>query len=534
MSESVVAGPDPIQPFACDGSIGEEKLYELLAAGGEYPALDFKSELDLSIPGKKMDFIKDCAAMMNLPRGGYIVVGADDNGAPAQGCSQPKKEMFDSAKLVQSVKGYVDGAVDIRAQVHLISHDGAQATMAVIYVAPPADGFPAVMSRDGTTPSQKGSLPRVHFRAGTVLTRVGTTNALVSHQAWASVLHKFKDLQRADSRSDVDALLHRFVQMIGSSGTPTSVAPDLEMDAATFIAAVRSTLDVQGHTAITRFLRNARAIYRASPDNEGRSQALNRIAAVATEAVLMKDLTALILVVDTLFELYKSHLTAPGAIYGKTGAAAQWLEIVLRVMAIGCIAVREGMYEAIPTVTLRTIGDTTYSYQSWIRHGLTEASRAGLLADSDGRMRGGGIIGKTAEIVNENPELRPDIPTPAIDAETIEGVLNSLCQFDFLWCCLSLAHNEGSNPGAAFYPSCSAYHQHRAMPALLLIENDPNMRKAVFGNIGDKEIADSIIDVLELARTQSWNFGGHWGGARELPAGGFTSKHARAEGPRTY
>ena len=87
----------PFQPFTCDGRIREEKLLELLAVQGEYAALDFKRELNLREPRTKLGFIKVCAAMMNLSRGGYLVVGATDVGAPVPGAS-PSKDMFDSAK----------------------------------------------------------------------------------------------------------------------------------------------------------------------------------------------------------------------------------------------------------------------------------------------------------------------------------------------------------------------------------------------------------------------------------------------------
>lgn len=50
------------------GQVGEEKLVELLAAGTEFASLDFKRELDLRNKVKKMDFIEDCAAIVNLPR----------------------------------------------------------------------------------------------------------------------------------------------------------------------------------------------------------------------------------------------------------------------------------------------------------------------------------------------------------------------------------------------------------------------------------------------------------------------------------
>jgi predicted HTH transcriptional regulator len=191
MTEAVQENTEPLQPFACDGRIGEEKLFELLGVGGEYPALDFKRELDLNNSGKKLDFIKDCAAMMNLPRGGYLIVGAEDNGTPARYVDALSKEMFDSARLTQLVKGYVDGAVDIRSQVHNVEIQKTSASFALIYVAPPADGIPAIMSKNGVVAGERGNKPVFH--QGMVFTREGTTNALVRHQTWNQVLHNLRE-----------------------------------------------------------------------------------------------------------------------------------------------------------------------------------------------------------------------------------------------------------------------------------------------------------------------------------------------------
>lgn len=107
-------------------------------------------------------------------------------------------------------------------------------------------------------------------------------------------------------------------------------------------------------------------------------------------------------------------------------------------MAVGAAAVRGGMYEAIPTIVLRRIGDETYSYRSWIRHGLTEASRANLFVRSGESLKGGNLIAYSSELLLEYPELRPDVQL-AENSDFSEAFLDSLCQFDFLWCCLSLA-----------------------------------------------------------------------------------------------
>jgi hypothetical protein len=94
------------------------------------------------------------------------------------------------------------------------------------------------------------------------------------------------------------------------------------------------------------------------------------------------------------------------------------------------------------------------------------------------------------------------------------------------WVATSLAAVETEIASAAFYPSCSAYHQTRAMPVIEEIDDDADLRRAVFGNIDDRVIATSIVQVLEFARQQSWQYGGYWDGAGRLPDGGFIVSNA--------
>jgi len=519
-----------LQPFACDGRIGEEKLYELLAVGGEYPSLDFKRELNLNDPAKKLDFIKDCAAMMNLPRGGYLVIGANDDGTLAVSNNAPTKEMFDSAQLTQIVKGYVDGAIDIRAQVHTVQVAMARAVLALIYIAPPSDGIPAIMSKNGVVSGDRGNKPLFH--QGMIFTREGSTNAPVRHQTWAQVLDNLRERQKADARADVDSLVHRVVQMMGTTATPHPVTPDMDMDSATFVEAVRATLDAGRNSVVNRFLIQARGAYRdVDVDDEARGHILNRIAAVACEAILADSPKTVAHAVDAMFDLYKSYLgSTTNTDIGKPGAARHWLEIILRILAVGAMAIRVGTLEVIPTLVLRQIGDEIYSYRSWIRHALTMASRANLLPSSGGSTRGGGIISLANEIMTNVPELRPDSTAVEDQEDTIELLLDSLCQFDLLWCCLSLASAAEDMSSEAYYPSCAAYMQNRSMPILALIDSDASARQKVFGEIDDEKIATSILRVLESAKNQSWELGSYWSGSRSLTPHGFIHSHANIGG----
>lgn len=524
--------PSLNQPFACDGRISEEKLFELLTVGAEYPSLDFKRELDLGDPRKNLEFIKDCAAMMNLPQGGYLVIGATDDGKPFEGCSI-SKEMFDSAILTQKVKAYVDSAVDIRAQVHSIQFEGKAATLALIYVAPPLDGVPAVMLKAGTWPGDNGL--KTAFPKGVIYTREGSTNALVRHQTWGQVLHNFRQREQEAGRAAADELMHRFVQNLGPAGTPASVIPDFAMDPATFADATRAVLDAGQPATVKRILIQAKRAYRsAGEDQDARRIVLDHLAAIACEAIQIDDDETVTLVADTLFGFYQDQLLSPTETAGMRGSAARWLDIILRVVAIGAMAIRSEALGVIPTLVLRSIGDITYSYRSWLRHGLTMASRANLLVMADGKEAGGGLVALARELVEKSPTLRPDLIDDQTGADGLENledqILDSLLQFDLLWCCLSLsATTSDRGIGSAFYPSCAAYNQSRAMPVMHRMDGDPVARKKVFGDIADDVVATSIIQVIQEAKTQSWRFGGYWRGVGDLAHNGFVRTNGKAD-----
>ncbi|MFJ2620099.1 helix-turn-helix domain-containing protein [Glutamicibacter sp. NPDC087344] len=514
------------QPFACDGRINEEKLFELLAAGGEFQSLDFKRELDLGDARKNLDFVKDCAAMMNLPEGGYLVIGATDDGTPAIDVTSPTKEMFDSAKLTQAVGSYVDCSVDIRSQVHTVLIDATPAIIAVIYVAPPADGLPAIISKNGIL--TLNGRQKVHLPQGTIFTREGSSNVTVRHKTWHQVLSNLLARTKAEARADVDALVHRVVQLTNSSHPAQPVALDLDMDSGTFTDSVRAALDSGQQNQIRRFLIKMKTTYQElDQDDEAQIHVVDRIALVACEGIQTKNLEVVIEATDALYEIYKSHLLIPTRTEGPKESTSRWLEIIKRVLAVGSMAVRVGMLSAIPTLTLRKIGDEIYSNQSWIRHAHMSASRAGYLATSNGRSQGGALLAMSLDLIANSPAHRPDLPESLSKEILDETVLDSLCQFDLLWCCVSLA-NSKDKTYSSFFPSCAAYHQHRAMPIIDKLDSDEGARRDAFGDTADGNVATSIVQVLTAAERQSDTFGGFWVGARRLSPGGFIRSNASA------
>ena len=91
-----------------DGRTDIEKLKELLATGTECSELDFKETLDLTKREDELHFVKDAVSMFNRYPGGYIIIGATNEGEPSALCEDVDWKQFDGARLTDKIRAYVD------------------------------------------------------------------------------------------------------------------------------------------------------------------------------------------------------------------------------------------------------------------------------------------------------------------------------------------------------------------------------------------------------------------------------------------
>jgi hypothetical protein len=150
-----------LPPWA--GSVGAAALTYLLGLHGERDWLDYKRQCNLTSARGVVELAKDANAMaMN---GGYILVGADDQGRPTGDVEH--QGLFDPAILHDKLSRYLLSTVEIRSAMHL--HESQ--TWVLLYVAPHPDGF-CVFTRDGVY--EDGGKPVIVFRKGDVFARHGT------------------------------------------------------------------------------------------------------------------------------------------------------------------------------------------------------------------------------------------------------------------------------------------------------------------------------------------------------------------------
>lgn len=509
-----------------DGRTDEEKLLELLASGAEETALDFKATLDLSGKGSRdsVEFAKDTISMGNLPGGGYIVVGVDDHGAPAHDQSLLVAEQFDSAALRAKVTRYVEARMEIVSQPHVV--DGR--TVVLVYVAPNPDGLPVPTSSIGQYAKRDGKMETV-FSEGEVLIREGTSNVRLRYAHWHGLLERYRERIKTEARSDADELIRRVVEGFRASGTAAAPGVPLDpgMDDETLSDALVAVFESGSTVRVQQFLNDAgRRAGVGEPElRDERLCALDQIALMACQAVLYRRDAIYQLSVDALERAYNARLlTANTAQWvGNDAARAQhYLDVLVRVLAIGALVVRQKAWELLPDLSNRAVNEGGYEWPSWLRHAVTMAARANLLQDTDGRSRGGQALSLARALVAGSPALRPDYgpdtDLPKADAlANDDWLLNSLCEFDLWWCILALASRPESREAAAFYPSCSAFHQWRSQPTMTHIATEPEVRRAAFVNTTDQVVADAMLVVVRMAEGQSRQYGGWWDGLGNDP-----------------
>jgi hypothetical protein len=526
-------------PVVVDGRVDREKLRELLLIGAEQEALDFKATIDFAEPGDQIELTKDLLAMMSLPEGGYVIVGVDNSGNLATDQAPINTALFDSATLHQKLMNYVDGRITIVSQVHefVLENDDARSTwsVALIFAGPPPGLFPLVVKKHGEYERSGGRKNQVVFRAGQIIVRDGTTTASLRSEFWPRLLERYTESIRDDTRRGMDALVNRIVATLdnqqdspttsvedgmkrGRARHPTPV--DVDMDLATFAIAADALIESDSLPRLNRLLIQASGRLRqggASDRFITTQGVLDRVFVLANSAVLYGSTKQLDRVIETLVDYYNAVPEIPNATPKGTPQEQQrataWFEVLSRLYLLGSLAVRNKKWTALRSLVLRPYKvHDTYTYASWLRHAVTSAARADVLQPEDSPRGGAPVISRAVQLATEIPELRPDV----LGTEDLQRrLLDSLCEFDILWCIL--AQSVTTRPRATdFYPSSAELDQVHTNKAFTLIAEDGAARRLLFPEKSDKEIGSALLYVYSMAHRQAMNHRGRWDSLPDL------------------
>lgn len=501
-------------PVVVDGRLTREKLDELLAFGAEHAELDFKATLTLSDPKHRLGLFKDLIAMSNTGMGGYIVIGANEDGSPATDRDPVDTSRFDSADLGQQLAKYVITAPTVTSQSHEV--DGRMVIL--IHVAPPASGLPIIISRSGEYPDGK------HMKAvlveGVLYVREGTRNVAATDAHWPRMLSRYRNTIVAETRENIDVLIAKVVEGMGEQTGGARLLPlAAEMEDSTFIEAVMPYFDSsEGQNKVRRFLRSLRSSGDINTASVERSVALDKISIVASQAVFADARDSFRAAISILHELYQESLDSVGD-YPSEERAKYWLDVLLRVLLIGATAVRDHAWWAIEPLVNREAED---EYVVWLRHAIVYASRANLL--SGGQREASMVLVRARALAISSPALAPGLESTAdsdVDREVPrdEVLLNALCQFDFLWCVVAVVAHPNRYEGSLFFPSCAALQQKRTRPIINFVAKSDVVRREIMPASDDDAWENALQRVFEVAQKQSFQYGAWWSGHRFDDAG---------------
>src|SRR5690625_90795 len=491
-----------------DGRTDQEKLGELLQQP-EQTHLEFKLLLDLQDKRDKLNFVKDAVAMANRPPGGYILVGVEDNGTPALPIGTiSDRSLFDGARLGDMIRRYIDAEIHVISQFHAVNgHE-----IVVIYLPHHRAGLPVPMSKNGQYKNTSGKTVAV-FREGDIFVREGAQNTPIRYAHWNDLLSRLDQRLREQTRVQVDSLISDLAVALREGGISGSdlVPLTVEMANSAFSEAVISHLESDDDIRLRQFIGKAAALISSAAEQDN---ALEKLTILTAQALYFERDVVARTVIDKLFSMYTS--------IGDSDPVTL-LAIITRLYVLGSLAVRLHQWGVMRDLVLRPYQSNsgTYTYSSWIRHGQVTASRNNLFSKNKRRMR----TSDARKLMSENADLRRDVPESGVrrseDRTDDDILLNSLCQFDILYC--SIVETQGEHRAGA-YPAAPALHQYRSDPAFELVATDMKARADMFPDISEKQIAESISLVFEGAKRESFNFGGYWS-SLPIAAEQFTSEH---------
>jgi hypothetical protein len=504
-----------------DGRVDREKLDELLLLGAEHEALDFKRTLDLGKESRKdgLSFVRDCLAMASLPGGGYLIVGVEDNGSLALTHTPIVPAHFDSASLMQKVRNFIDQPLAIVSAVHVIEVTGVAHSVALVYVPTSPSGLPLPVTRNGEYTDERSNRSVSMLRLGEVVIREGTSTTHLAHRHWQRLLASYTDQVKAEARKDIDDLIRSVVESGGIALSTSGPPLVLEMDDSAFGLALMSASRAQIRAVLSQATDAGVASARGFESDLPR--ALDKIAIVGAFAVTHSKRKLLDAVVTAFLHVYAaaprpSPYSVPLTYPADVATATLWREVVMRVMAVGAAAVRAENWRAVRVLGLVPFEDERdgFKFPSWIRHALVYASRANVVS-SDGVLRGGLLLSMVRQYMLEHPAVRPDVPVFAGGAQeelpptSIDSLLDSACQFDFLWC-VAAAVELPDDPSVAFYTNCAAFNQARWEPAITLVNTNALARMNLTADASDDAIDVAVAVVLGAAHVEARRLDGTW------------------------
>jgi len=430
-------------PFALDGTVTRDKLLELLAVQMELSWLDYKEVYDLSGAEGQVKLARHAGAMMI--DGGYIVVGADDNGVPV-GLTDQRASHYDEAKLSGKLAKYLPPRFEIRSAVHDIDLGASPEKLAVVWVAPHPDGW-CVFPRNGEYQDRNGK-QTFEFREGDVYARHGSRSEKWEQADIQRVRRRLVAREKEAWRAEHAEEFRRLgaATSAQAAATAASATYTWQLDAEAFEATTVEMLRRDDDVPVRRMLRiaqrDAKTLRDAGSDQE-LATLLDRVAALVALALDLQRPQffdfALACFSDVLEQAVAGrYVPVPQGAPTPVPDEVVALRVAERLYAVGALAVRLRHWAAVRQLALMPLPtlQERSSSRTWHRYALTRGHQEKLFKQ-------GSLLLFARAVAAEHPVLRPDLPGNVIGEP--DRLLTSICEFDLLATVISgLAAEAGS------------------------------------------------------------------------------------------
>lgn len=501
--------------------MNQDTLAGLLNEGSERPGLDYKSVCNLRDNGDRVEIAKDIGAMQI--RGGYIVIGADNDGQPTGQVTPTHAQLFDQAALQGKIGKYQAQGFEVRSKALELD-----ATLfGLICVLPHPDGW-APFRIDGFYRDNHGKEKQA-FRAGDVFARHGTSSEPWNESDVRLIREEIRRQERDAARNELEAAMtaaqaanERAAQTASAPAKALSWALDPETLTDAIVEQIRADDDIPVISLLKTGPRDATALAVAGAHDE-LNRLLDALVCVTAQLITIERPQLAERAIGSLATIYNSTFSTDGNNRGdlRVSAPEVHLAVVGRVLALGAMATRERSWRIIRAAAMQPVKDYDPDYwQNWLFHGKVSAARAGLLRD-DARPN----TGRSPLVIAQEHVLRLACLRPDVTADD-EAVLTSLCQFDMLAAFAALSSPEGKRVGS-FMPNYGEFFASRTDPVVVELIKRGELRDEIFPG-SDTDLASAILSVGNGAtRMADWLNG--WQGYEAQPILDFLATHTPPE-----
>lgn len=444
-------------------SVDLDRLRLLLARGAESDDLEFKSTWDPQQKSDRFELCKDIAAIESLSDGGYIVVGADDRGAPSGTFAPEQASDFDEQKIRSKVAAMLGEPIDLSAALHRIESND----FLLIGIGPNRDGI-RIMPKDGEYED------KTVWRASDVFVRRGTSSVRWNQHEARGIIERVIAARKEEWRRDIFETIRIATPSFEPGGL---VNVNVEMPAESFGAAVTELIRRGDEVGLDLLLRktisNAVAVVDAAAGKDARAVAselsdqLDRLDIIAALSSRYAAGAAFSRVMEGYRDIYEAvdedFVSHPRCF------PLGHKEVLMHLYAVGAVLVQEKQWEDLAVLVRLTPISTHDGYwKSLLRKGEVMVARAELLKDEEGT-RSGVIEAAKPVAVNLFDLLGGGQPS---------DLTNLLVEFDVYRGIANAGKDENDKLGA--YTNFALYYSGRAEPAFLTLLDDAVARAALF------------------------------------------------------